>query len=63
MAPGFANGVRKASIQKSVAYLFHPIGRFGKPAEIGEAVKWMLSDSASFVTGAAVAMDGGYRAL
>jgi len=28
-----------------------PSGRFGAPAEIGEAVAWLLSDAASFVTG------------
>src|SRR5882762_6354909 len=41
----------------------HPIGRFGQPAEIGEAVKWLLSDLASFVNGAAFAVDGGYLAI
>jgi NAD(P)-dependent dehydrogenase (short-subunit alcohol dehydrogenase family) len=41
----------------------HPIGRFGQPREIGEAVKWLLSDSASFVNGAAMAVDGGYLAV
>jgi NAD(P)-dependent dehydrogenase (short-subunit alcohol dehydrogenase family) len=40
----------------------HPIGRFGEPAEIGEAVKWLLSDAASFMNGAAMAVDGGYLA-
>jgi NAD(P)-dependent dehydrogenase (short-subunit alcohol dehydrogenase family) len=40
----------------------HPIGRFGQPAEIGETVKWLLSDLASFVNGAAIAVDGGYLA-
>lgn len=41
----------------------HPIGRFGEPAEIGEAVKWLLSDAASFMNGAAMAVDGGYLAI
>jgi NAD(P)-dependent dehydrogenase (short-subunit alcohol dehydrogenase family) len=41
----------------------HPIGRFGEPAEIGEAVKWLLSDAASFMNGAAMAVDGGYLAV
>ncbi len=40
----------------------HPIGRFGQPAEVGETVKWLLSDLASFVNGAAIAVDGGYLA-
>src|SRR6202521_1308306 len=29
----------------------HPIGRFGRPTEIAEAVLWMCSDKASFMTG------------
>ncbi|WP_428483852.1 SDR family NAD(P)-dependent oxidoreductase [Rhodopila sp.] len=40
----------------------HSIGRFGQPEEIGHAVKWLLSDEASFVNGAAFAVDGGYTA-
>ena len=40
----------------------HPIGRFGQPSEIGEAVSWLLSDAASFVNGTAMAVDGGYLA-
>lgn len=39
-----------------------PMKRFGKPAEIGEAVSWLLSDEASFVTGAALPVDGGFVA-
>jgi NAD(P)-dependent dehydrogenase (short-subunit alcohol dehydrogenase family) len=41
----------------------HPIGRFGQPREIGEAVTWLLSPAASFVNGAALAVDGGYLAI
>ena len=41
----------------------HPIGRFGQPHEIAEAVSWLLSDSASFVNGTAFAVDGGYLAI
>ncbi len=41
----------------------HPIGRFGQPQEIGEAVSWLLSDLASFVNGTAFAVDGGYLAI
>jgi NAD(P)-dependent dehydrogenase (short-subunit alcohol dehydrogenase family) len=40
----------------------HPIGRFGEPNEIGEAAKWLLSESASFVNGAAMPVDGGFLA-
>ena len=36
-----------------------PIGRMGKPSEIGEAAVWLCSDHASFVTGHSMAVDGG----
>jgi len=38
----------------------HPIGRLGRPSGLAEAVAWALSDAASFVTGACLAVDGGY---
>ncbi len=39
-----------------------PIGRTGQPEEIAEAVVWMCSEAASFVTGHAMSVDGGYVA-
>jgi NAD(P)-dependent dehydrogenase (short-subunit alcohol dehydrogenase family) len=40
----------------------HPIGRMGHPEEIAEAVFWLCSDAASFITGQVIAADGGYVA-
>jgi NAD(P)-dependent dehydrogenase (short-subunit alcohol dehydrogenase family) len=40
----------------------HPIKRLGKPEEVAEAVIWLCSDAASFVTGHALLVDGGYIA-
>jgi NAD(P)-dependent dehydrogenase (short-subunit alcohol dehydrogenase family) len=39
-----------------------PIGRLGKPEEVAEAAAWLCSERASFVTGAGLAVDGGYLA-
>ena len=39
-----------------------PVGRMGTPEEVAEAVVWLCSDAASFVTGHAMAVDGGYSA-
>ena len=39
-----------------------PVGRIGEPAEIAEAVVWLCSDAASFVTGHSMAVDGGVMA-
>lgn len=40
--------------------LHQPIGRFGMPEEVGQAVVWLCSDKASLVIGAVMAVDGGY---
>lgn len=39
-----------------------PMGRMGSPEEVAEAVVWLCSDAASFITGQALAVDGGYTA-
>jgi len=39
-----------------------PMGRFGQPEEIANAVLWLASEEASFVTGNAYPVDGGFMA-
>jgi NAD(P)-dependent dehydrogenase (short-subunit alcohol dehydrogenase family) len=48
---------REAQIAESL-----PIGRWGTPDEVAEAAVWLCSEAASFVTGHAMAVDGGYVA-
>jgi NAD(P)-dependent dehydrogenase (short-subunit alcohol dehydrogenase family) len=38
---------------------WHPLGRVGEPEEVAEAVVWLCSESASFITGHALPVDGG----
>jgi 2,5-dichloro-2,5-cyclohexadiene-1,4-diol dehydrogenase 1 len=41
----------------------HPMKRFCDPNEIAGAVRWLLSDEASYVTGTSIAVDGGMLAI
>ena len=40
----------------------HPIGRLGEPSDVANAILFLASDEASFVTGAILPVDGGYLA-
>jgi NAD(P)-dependent dehydrogenase (short-subunit alcohol dehydrogenase family) len=40
--------------------LLHPVRRFGSPEEIADAVLWLSSPGAAFVTGIALPVDGGF---
>ena len=67
VCPGFtetpmADRIFRAPAVRKYVVDCHPIGRFGRPAEIAEAVVWMCSDRASFMTGQSLVLDGGFLA-
>jgi NAD(P)-dependent dehydrogenase (short-subunit alcohol dehydrogenase family) len=56
-----AGGTAGSEMRRILASL-HPMQRIAQPEEIAEAALWLCSDAASFVTGHAMAVDGGYLA-
>jgi NAD(P)-dependent dehydrogenase (short-subunit alcohol dehydrogenase family) len=50
------------SVKKDDLIPLHPIGRIGRADEVAEAVLWLCSGKASFVTGHSLLVDGGFTA-
>ncbi|MBD2843737.1 SDR family oxidoreductase [Paenibacillus sp. IB182496] len=58
VAPG-ATLVREASAHAEQLGRRIPLGRMGQPADIGKAVRWLVSDASAYATGIVLRIDGG----
>jgi len=68
IAPGWietemTQGLREAPERSKAILGRTPMNRWGKAEEVGNVVKMLLSEDASFVTGSVYPVDGGYQAL
>lgn len=58
----FAGGKRGPQGTMRELIRMHPLGRLGTPEEIAAPILFLASDEASFITGSALVVDGGYTA-
>ena len=64
LCPGFVNTPLLATLppeRRARLTALHPLGRLGEPEDIAHMALFLMSDQASWITGQAIAVDGGYN--
>jgi NAD(P)-dependent dehydrogenase (short-subunit alcohol dehydrogenase family) len=64
ICPGFVNTPLLANLppeRRAKLTALHPLGRMGEPEDIAHMALFLISDQASWITGQAIAVDGGYN--
>jgi NAD(P)-dependent dehydrogenase (short-subunit alcohol dehydrogenase family) len=65
LCPGFVNTPLLATIspeRRAKLTALHPLGRLGEPEDVAHMALFLLSDQAAWITGQAIAVDGGFNA-
>lgn len=62
MLEGVINAYREPDAARDALMRNEPLGRFGEPKDIANAVLYLASDEAAYVTGTQLTVDGGYYA-
>jgi NAD(P)-dependent dehydrogenase (short-subunit alcohol dehydrogenase family) len=60
LAEGYFQSQPDPSAARSAAGKLHALGRIGQPEEVARVAAFLVSDEASFMTGSAVVVDGGF---
>ena len=68
VAPGLVDtpmsaGITGNEMMLKASVAMHPLGRIGRPEEVASVITWLLSDTASWVTGQVIGIDGGLSAV
>ncbi len=64
LCPGFVNTPLLASLtpeRRAKLVALHPLGRMGEPEDIAHMALFLMSDQAGWITGQAIAVDGGFN--
>ena len=64
LCPGFVNTPLLSSLppeRRARLTALHPLGRLGEPEDIAHMALFLMSDQASWITGQAIAVDGGFN--